>query len=103
MKVSVSATFLLPRLFLAHHLSYPRYPVDVSRQDHWDGTAPGESQPRPVWLPHRGYRALRVVRGGSWLPSVQASRTANRNPLELGYRNPNLGFRGRFRSVQQPT
>lgn len=32
-----------------------RYPVDVPRLGHWDGQRPGDSEPRPVWLPPDGH------------------------------------------------
>ena len=32
-----------------------RYPVQISRQGHWDGVAPGEAAPRPIWLPPPGW------------------------------------------------
>jgi serine/threonine-protein kinase len=40
-------------------LSHPdcdevRYPVEIARQAHWDGVAPGDDAPTPVWLPPRG-------------------------------------------------
>jgi serine/threonine-protein kinase len=43
-------------------LSHPeceevRYPVHVRRQGHWDGRAPGEDEPTPIWLPPRGHLA----------------------------------------------
>ncbi|MEZ4318576.1 MAG: SUMF1/EgtB/PvdO family nonheme iron enzyme [Myxococcota bacterium] len=37
------------------------YPVEVTRQGHWDGVPPGERAPRPVWLPPRGYLARHEV------------------------------------------
>lgn len=36
-----------------------RYPVSIGRLEHWDGVAPGQSQPRKVWLP-----ALDALRAG---------------------------------------
>jgi serine/threonine protein kinase/formylglycine-generating enzyme required for sulfatase activity len=32
-----------------------RYPIEVTRQGHWDGVAPGESEPTPIWLPPKGH------------------------------------------------
>lgn len=32
-----------------------RYPVRVHREQHWDGLAPGGSEPHPIWLPPSGY------------------------------------------------
>jgi serine/threonine-protein kinase len=32
-----------------------RYPAQVPRLGHWDGVAPGEREPTPVWLPPKGY------------------------------------------------
>ena len=29
-----------------------KYPVFIGRQAHWDGVPAGQSDPRPVWLPH---------------------------------------------------
>jgi len=31
-----------------------RYPFEVPRQGHWDGVAPGDRDPTPVWLPPQG-------------------------------------------------
>ncbi len=31
-----------------------RYPVNIERQHHWDGVAPGESSPHPIYLPRKG-------------------------------------------------
>jgi serine/threonine-protein kinase len=32
-----------------------RYPAEVPRLGHWDGVAPGDSQPTPIWLPPKDY------------------------------------------------
>ena len=31
-----------------------RYPVSLQRGQHWDGVAPGDQAPQPIWLPPRG-------------------------------------------------
>lgn len=43
-----------------------RYPVRVARQEHWDGVAPGSSEPYPVPLPHLGPGECYVPPGWFW-------------------------------------
>ncbi len=31
-----------------------RYPISIDRQGHWDGVAPGDTTPTPIWLPPKG-------------------------------------------------
>ncbi len=37
------------------------YPVEVTRQGHWNGVAPGERSPHPIWLPPQGWLGPRQV------------------------------------------
>ena len=38
-----------------------RYPFEITRQGHWDGIAPGDDAPTPVWLPPKGWLAADEV------------------------------------------
>ncbi|MEZ4300481.1 MAG: bifunctional serine/threonine-protein kinase/formylglycine-generating enzyme family protein [Polyangiaceae bacterium] len=47
-----------------------RYPVHVERGGHWDGRAPGEDEPHPIWLPEEGALSpeeVYVPAGWSWI------------------------------------
>ena len=38
-----------------------RYPAEVPRLGHWDGVAPGDRAPTPVWLPPKGFLGVDEV------------------------------------------
>ncbi|MED5374637.1 MAG: SUMF1/EgtB/PvdO family nonheme iron enzyme [Myxococcota bacterium] len=56
-----------------------RYPVNIARQEHWDGVPPGWEQPMPVHLPHPdalGADECYVPAGWTWVggdPDARAS------------------------------
>ena len=53
LQVSLPMGSYLLELRMAGH-AVVRYPVSIRRQEHWDGTPPGQSQPLPIVLPGLG-------------------------------------------------
>ena len=58
-----------------------RYPVHITRNAHWDGVPPHESESLPVWLPFEGELALDEVyvpAGWTWVGGDEAAPNALR-------------------------
>ena len=66
-------------LCILRHEGYDdvRYPVNINRQEHWDGIAPGEKDPHPIRLPKRGELGkddCYVPAGWFWSGQARAQR-----------------------------